>query len=95
MIHAHSKKPNPRSIPFKVYLNADELATLESHCAVIGADVSPFLRQSGLREVTAHQNRIRTPSRKEGPDQGLRRPFSFPGQGARRVSRGALRPMRS
>jgi hypothetical protein len=88
-------KPDPRLNVVKVYLGDEEQATLQSHCHANDLTISGFLRRVGIREVAAHQNRIRTPGRAEGPVAGLRRAFSFPGQGARRVSRGALRPMRS
>lgn len=88
-------KPDPRLNVVKVYLGDEEQATLQSHCHANDLTVSGFLRQAGIRAVAAHQNRIRTPGRQEGPGAGLRRAFSFPGQGTRRVSRGALRPMRS
>jgi hypothetical protein len=95
MNHAINRKPEPRLNVVKVYLGDEEQATLQSHCHALDTSISGFLRQAGLRIATAHQNRIRTPGRAEGPDSGLRRAFSFPGQGTRRVSRGALRPMRS
>jgi hypothetical protein len=88
-------KPDPRLNVVKVYLGDEEQATLQSHCAAIDVSISGFLRKAGISIATAHQNRIRTPGRAEGPGAGLRRAFSFPGQGTRRVSRGALRPMRS
>ena len=88
-------KPDPRLNVVKVYLGDEEQATLQSHCHANDLTVSGFLRQAGIRAATAHQQVIRYPGRTEGPGAGLRRAFSFPGQGARRVSRGALRPMRS
>lgn len=94
MNHTNQRnKPDPRSNVVKVYLGDEEQATLQSHCHAIDISISGFLRKAGLRIATAHQQVIRYPGRTEGPDTGLRRAF-FPGQG-RRVSRGALRPMRS
>ena len=90
-----SRKPNPRLNVVKVYLGDEEQATLQSHCHASDTSVSAFLRQAGIRIATAHQQITRFPGRQEGPSAGLRRAFSFPGQGVRRVSRGALRPMRS
>ncbi|KQQ40431.1 hypothetical protein ASF61_06670 [Duganella sp. Leaf126] len=81
----------------KVYVGDEEHAALQSHCHAADIGVSAFLRKAGMRIATAHQQVTRLPGRREGPDAGLRRAFSFPGhaQGVRRVSRGALRPMRS
>lgn len=90
-----NRKPNPRLNVVKVYLGDEEQATLQSHCHASDTSVSAFLRQAGIRIATAHQQITRFPSRQEGAGAGLRRAFSFPGQGVRRVSRGALRPMRS
>ena len=91
------RKPDPRLNVVKVYLGDEEQATLQSHCAAADISISGFLRQAGMRIATAHQQVTRFPSRQEGASAGLRRAFSFPGQaqGVRRVSRGALRPMRS
>lgn len=88
-------KPDPRLNVVKVYLGDEEQATLQSHCHAIDTSLSAFLRQAGMRIATAHQQVTRFPGRQEGAGAGLRRAFSFPGQGVRRVSRGALRPMRS
>ncbi|MBV6321944.1 hypothetical protein [Duganella violaceipulchra] len=95
MNHTINRKPDPRLHPVKVYLGEEELATLQSHCHAIDTTCSAFLRKVGLRIASAHQQVIRYPGRREGPSAGLGRAFSFPGQGARRVQRGALRPMRS
>nr|WP_315249267.1 hypothetical protein [uncultured Duganella sp.] len=90
-----NRKPNPRLNVVKVYLGDEEQATLQSHCHASDTSISAFLRQAGIRIATAHQQITRFPGRQEGAGAGLRRAFSFPGQGVRRVSRGALRPMRS
>lgn len=103
--NAH-RKPDPRTSYIKVYLGSEELAAIESHCAAIDLGNSVFLRHAGLsiisqyREEQAanavqHQQVIRYPSRKEGPYAGPMRSLSLPGSAKRRVSRGALRPMRS
>jgi hypothetical protein len=90
-----TRKPNPRLNVVKVYLGDEEQATLQSHCHAADTSISAFLRQAGIRIATAHQQITRFPGRQEGAGAGLRRAFSFPGQGVRRVSRGSLRPMRS
>lgn len=63
--------------------------------AAPAGDFMRSVRHIGQRIASAHQQVIRYPGRREGPSAGLGRAFSFPGQGARRVQRGALRPMRS
>lgn len=90
-------KPKPCLNIIKVYCDDEAQATLESHCHAEGVSLSGFLRREGIRAATAHQQIKRAPARGQGPVAGLRRAFSFPGQaqGVRRMSRGALRPMRS
>lgn len=88
-----NRKPDPCLSPFKAYPNEEQRATIESHCHAQGISISGFLIREGVRAATAHQQINRLPVPRQGTVTGLRRAYAFPG--ARRVSRGALRPMRS
>ena len=68
-----------------------------THIVCLGKGDVLEIRGGKRASPSAHQNITRYPGRDQGNAQGPRRAFSFPGQaqGVRRVSRGALRPMRS
>lgn len=75
---------------------ADEaLAAPVTHIVCLGKGDVLEIRGGKHASPSAHQQVTRYPGRDQGNASGPRRAFSFPGQGARRVSRGALRPMRS
>ena len=93
MNRTNRNKPKPSLNIIKVYCDDEAHATLESHCHAEGVSLSGFLRREGIRAVTAHQQINRHVGREQVPVVALRRAYSFPG--VRRVSRGALRPMRS